>query len=154
MDSLLKAMEFLAERCDGDTDKNGVPYWTHPVAVFLKTQGLVKVFGLDDSACIAALLHDVVEDGRATSDEVETLFGSRVCEEVRILTHEKTAPYKDYVKGIIGSGCREAMAVKLADLIHNTDPDRLGRLREDVRTRLLEKYEPAKADITKALLSA
>ena len=154
MDALLKAMEFLAERCDGDTDKNGVPYWTHPVAVFLKTQGLVKVFGLDDSACIAALLHDVVEDGKASFDDVENLFGSRVCEEVRLLTHEKGTPYKDYVKGIIESGCREAMAVKLADLIHNTDTDRLGRLREDVRTRLLEKYVPAKADITAALLSA
>ena len=154
MDSLLKAMEFLAERCDGDTDKNGVPYWTHPVAVFLKTQGLVKVFGLDDSACIAALLHDVVEDGKASFDEVENLFGPEVCEEVRILTHEKGTRYEDYVKGIIESGCREAMAVKLADLIHNTDPDRLGRLREDVRTRLLEKYEPAKADIAKALLRA
>ena len=154
MDSLLKAMEFLAVRCDGDTDKNGVPYWTHPVAVYVKTREMAKELGLDDSACIAALLHDVVEDGKATLDEVEKLFGPKVCEEVRILTHRKGTPYMEYVSGICSSGCREAMAVKLADLIHNTDPDRMARLPEEVRIRLSEKYGPAKAKMENALKGA
>ena len=154
MDSILKVMEFLAVLCDGDTDKSGVPYWTHPVAVYIKTREMVEELGLDDSACIAALLHDVVEDGKTTFGEVEKRFGPRVCEEVRLLTHRKGTPYMEYVSGIIASGCREAMAVKLADLFHNTDPDRLGRLPEDVRIRLLGKYVPARAAIKKALACA
>ncbi|MBO6002404.1 MAG: HD domain-containing protein [Mailhella sp.] len=151
MDSLMEAMEFLAVLCDGDTDKNGVPYWTHPVAVFLRTREMVEELRLDSSACIAALLHDVVEDGKTTFEDVEKRFGPKVCEEVRLLTHRKGTPYPEYIAGIIASGCREAMAVKLADLAHNTDADRLGRLPEDVRVRLLDRYVPAKADLEKAL---
>ena len=154
MDKIDEAMEFLATLCDGDVDKNGVPYWTHPVAVYIKTRNMVQKYGLDDSACIAALLHDVVEDGKTSFDEVERRFGSKVREEVGFLTHVKSTPYMDYVSGIISSGCREAMAVKLADLLHNTDPDRLGRLSEDVQNRLLNKYNPAKAAIEQALLTA
>ncbi|MBQ3893537.1 MAG: HD domain-containing protein [Desulfovibrio sp.] len=154
MDSLMEAMEFLAVRCEGDADKNGVPYWTHPVAVFLRTREMVEELRLDGSACIAALLHDAVEDGKATFEEVETRFGPKVCGEVRLLTHRKGVPYPEYIDGIIASGCREAMAVKLADLLHNTDPDRLGRLPEDVRVRLLDKYGPARAKMEKALASA
>ncbi len=154
MDKLDEAMEFLAVLCDGDVDKNGVPYWTHPVAVYLKTRKMVEQFRLDDSACIAALLHDVVEDGKTSFDEVEKRFGARVREEVAFLTHVKGTPYMEYVSGIIASGCREAMAVKLADLLHNTDPDRLGRLSEDVRNRLLNKYDPAKTAIEQALATA
>ncbi len=154
MDSILKAMEFLAVLCDGDTDKNGVPYWTHPVAVYVKTREMAERLGLDGSACVAALLHDVVEDGKTSLDEVEKRFGPAVCSEVRLLTHDKSTPYAEYVSGIIASGCREAMAVKLADLMHNSDPDRLGRLPEEVRTRLLEKYLGPKKAMQAALFGS
>lgn len=154
MNSVFKAMEFMAKLCDGDVDKNGVPYWTHPVAVYVITKAIAEKLGLDNSACVAAILHDVVEDGKTSFEEVEKIFGVKVCHEVRILTHEDGIPYQEYINDIIASGSREAMAVKLADLIHNTDPDRLFKLPIDVIDRLLKKYLPAISAIKAALNDA
>ena len=151
MDSVLKAMEFMAKLCEGDVDKNGVPYWTHPVAVYVKTKEMAGKFGLDESACVAAILHDVVEDGKTSFEEVEKRFGIKVCHVVRILTHEDGVPYQEYINDIIASGSKEAMVVKLADLLHNSDPDRLCQLPLSTINYLLKKYYPAIHAIKAAL---
>lgn len=67
----------LAARVHEGQPRKGtpIPYITHPVAV----AGLVAQYGGDEDQQIAALLHDVLEDGGPQyASEIQTLFGERV----------------------------------------------------------------------------
>ena len=67
----------LAARAHEGQNRKGtpIPYITHPVAV----AGLVAQFGGDEDQQIAALLHDVLEDGGPQyAAEIEREFGTRV----------------------------------------------------------------------------
>ena len=46
----------------------------------------------DVEVLIAAVLHDVLEDTRTTSEEVEQRFGARVCGLVEALSDDKSLP--------------------------------------------------------------
>ena len=60
----------------------GEPYVEHPIAV----SELVREHGLSETAIIAAILHDTVEDTDATLEDVWELFGEEVAEYVWYLT--------------------------------------------------------------------
>ena len=67
----------LASRAHEGQRRKGtaVPYITHPVAV----AGLVAQYGGDEDQQIAALLHDVLEDGGPYfAPEIKYAFGDRV----------------------------------------------------------------------------
>ena len=71
----------------------------------------------------------------------------RVVEGVRAVTN-KGLPYADFIARIAeepGPHGLAAILVKIADLDDNSDLERLARLDEAIRVRLLAKYEPAKA---------
>ncbi len=113
-----KACQIMFEAHKNDVDKGGYPYVFHPF--FLATQ-------MDDeaSACVA-LLHDVVED----HGDIYTLeylrkegFTDSELEALALLTHDEATPYMDYIKEIASNPL--ARKVKLADLAHNTDANRL-----------------------------
>ena len=53
---------------------SGDPYFAHPIEV----AGILTEYRLDSAAIITALLHDVVEDTKATYEDVEKLFGHEV----------------------------------------------------------------------------
>ncbi len=74
-DRYAKALE-LAARWHGDHRKKGsdVPYLSH----LLSVSALVWEGGGDETEAIAALLHDAVEDGAATIDEVREAFDDDV----------------------------------------------------------------------------
>ena len=61
-------------------------------------------------------------------------------EALKLLTHDEAVPYMDYVRNIKNSGNKAAIAVKKADLIHNSDTWRLVTLDEKAMARL-EKYK-------------
>ena len=71
-----KAISLAARAHEGQNRKGTpIPYITHPVAV----AGLVAQFGGDEDQQIAALLHDVLEDGGPQfAAEIEREFGTRV----------------------------------------------------------------------------
>jgi (p)ppGpp synthase/HD superfamily hydrolase len=71
-----KAISLAARAHEGQNRKGTpIPYITHPVAV----AGLVAQFGGDEDQQIAALLHDVLEDGGPQyAAEIEREFGLRV----------------------------------------------------------------------------
>ncbi|WP_426351100.1 GTP pyrophosphokinase [Alloiococcus sp. CFN-8] len=114
-------------------DKSGMPYVYHPYE--LATQ-------MDDeySTCVA-LLHDVVEDTEITLEDLENEgFPREVIEAIAMMTHDDKVPYMDYIEEIK----RDAIArkVKLADLHHNSNIDRLDKLDEKALKRI-EKYHKA-----------
>lgn len=71
-----KALALAARAHEGQVRKGtSIPYITHPVAV----AALVAQYGGDEDQQIAALLHDVLEDGGAHfAAEIERDFGPRV----------------------------------------------------------------------------
>jgi guanosine-3',5'-bis(diphosphate) 3'-pyrophosphohydrolase len=63
--------------------KSGEPYILHPLAV---AQIVAEDIGLDATAVVAALLHDVVEDTHVRLEEIEKIFGKKVASIVDGLT--------------------------------------------------------------------
>ena len=132
-----KAMRLAYEAHHGQMDRNGVPYIFHPYH-------LAEHMTDEISTCVA-LLHDVVEDTSVTMEELEAEFPREVTEAVGLLTHEEGTDYFDYVRNLRKNPV--AVAVKRADLAHNSDESRLvGRdVPQEQIIRQREKYAKAKA---------
>ena len=112
-----KASEISFDAHKEDLDKGGYPYVMHPFYL---------AFQMDDenSVCVA-LLHDVVEDhgDKYSFEYLEQFFNEDIINALKLLTHEPSVPYMDYVREI---GKNEiARRVKIADLKHNSDTSRL-----------------------------
>lgn len=118
---------------EGQVDKAGKPYIEHPAHVASSVQG--------DAAKAAAWLHDVVEDTPLTFAELqERGVAPEVIEALRLLTHDESVPYLEYVRSLKSNAL--ARAVKLADLRHNSDLSRLPYVTEKDQRRV-EKYAKA-----------
>lgn len=61
-----EAYAYGMEMHDGQFRHSGEPYFTHPVAV----AAILTEQALDDATIITALLHDTIEDTRASYQEV------------------------------------------------------------------------------------
>ncbi|MEA4989180.1 MAG: HD domain-containing protein [Anaerovorax sp.] len=128
-----RAMQIAYNAHHGQIDKSGVPYVFHPIHLAEQMQ--------TEAETIIALLHDVVEDTDITLDDlVKEGFPEEVISALQLLTHDDTVPYMDYVREIKNNSI--ARAVKLADLIHNSDTGRLCKIDEKAKERL-EKYKQA-----------
>jgi (p)ppGpp synthase/HD superfamily hydrolase len=80
VDRFERRLEFAARKHKGHVRKGSdIPYIAH----LLQVAGIVLEYGGDEDQAIAALLHDVVEDGQATEDEVRAEFGDAVADMVR-----------------------------------------------------------------------
>ena len=77
---------------EGQLDRSGLPYIFHPYHVAEQMK--------DETTCAIALLHDVVEDTDMTLEELEKLFPPAVTEGVRLMTHDDSTDYFDYVRRI------------------------------------------------------
>lgn len=113
------AMELILRAHQGQVDKGGYPYVFHPFHVAEQMQ--------DESTCLVALLHDVLEDCEGYSlEKVSQEVGLNEQEQraLFLMTHDETIPYRDYV---IALSCDPiARKVKIADLTHNLDLTRVG----------------------------
>jgi (p)ppGpp synthase/HD superfamily hydrolase len=115
MSTLDRAIQIAAKAHEGQTDRDGVPYILHPLAVMMRVT--------DPLAKIVAVLHDVVEDTSVTVDDLRGAgFGPEVLEPLALVTHSKSEPYCDYV--IRCKANPIARAVKLADLAENSRIER------------------------------
>lgn len=96
----------------GQVDLDGLPAVLHSLSVGIEGQnGLEKCVGF---------LHDVVEDTGYTFDDLLNLGISRsIVNVLRLLYHEKSVPYMDYIRNIEASGNITALKVKMNDLRHN-----------------------------------
>lgn len=116
-----KAMQIAFDAHKEQVDKNGIPYIYHPVH-------LAEQMSTEYEICVA-LLHDTVEDGDITFDDlIEAGFPEEVIEAIRLMTHDKSVPYMEYVRKIKDNPI--AKVVKLADLRHNSDLSRLDHVTE------------------------
>lgn len=128
-----KALKLSFEAHKDQFDKSGMPYVYHP---FHLAEQMT-----DEDTTIVALLHDVAEDTDLTVDDIQKIgFSKTVCDALRLLTHDESISYMDYVANIKNNSV--AKAVKLADLRHNSDLSRLDNVTEKDMKRA-EKYHAA-----------
>lgn len=128
-----RAMRLAYQAHHGQIDKTGLPYIHHVLHVAEQMP--------DEYTAIAALLHDTIEDTDITlADLVREGFPSEALNAVRILTHDTSVPYLDYIRSLRSN--QIAVTVKLADLAHNSDLSRLDTVTSADRERA-EKYQKA-----------
>ena len=128
-----KAMKLCFEAHRDQVDKTGLPYVFHPFHVAEQMQ--------DEITTTVALLHDVIEDTNYTLEDLTDMgFPAAVTDALKLLTHDKSVPYLEYVLRIKANPV--AKAVKLADLKHNSDLSRLDKVDEKALERI-EKYREA-----------
>lgn len=137
-EALGKAVALANKVFYGDIDKNGNPAIIHSLRVGMAGSNLTEQ--------IAGVLHDVVEDTDYTFEDLEREgFSKDVIDALRLLTHDMSVPYYDYVQGIIDSGNITALHVKHNDLLHNLERGKAGGHLKIVakHTRALEMIEEA-----------
>lgn len=128
-----KALKLSFQAHKEQVDKGGMPYVFHPFH-------LAEQMDAEETVAVA-LLHDVVEDTEYTLQEIADMgFPKTVVEALKLMTHDLSVPYMDYVAKIKGNPV--AKAVKLADLRHNSDLSRLNEIDEKSLLRI-QKYKEA-----------
>lgn len=87
---------------------------THPFQVAIEVAGMTG----DTGAFLLALLHDAVEDGYASAEEIMLRFPGDMYHDVMSLTRAEDEPYTAYMKRV-AEGSERARLVKVADATVN-----------------------------------
>ena len=117
---LFEAIEFAARAHSGQYRKGSrIPYIVHPINV----AKIVLNAGGGESAAVAAVLHDTVEDTPVTLHDVHTRFGARVASIVEAMTEpDKQRSWEDrkrHTLVILGGAEGELLLVGCADKLDN-----------------------------------
>lgn len=121
---LRDAFAFGAEMHEGQFRHSGEPYFTHPVAVTV----ILAQQQMDDATLVTALLHDTIEDTKASFRTVSDRFGVEIAELVDgvtkltnlQLTSTQTKQAENFRKLFMAtSRDLRVTLVKLADRLHN-----------------------------------
>ncbi|WP_106746047.1 RelA/SpoT family protein [Yoonia maritima] len=121
---LRDAYAFGAEMHEGQFRHSGEPYFTHPIAVTC----ILAEQQMDDATLITALLHDTIEDTKASFAEVEKRFSREIADLVDgvtkltnlQLTSTQTKQAENFRKLFMAtSRDLRVTLVKLADRLHN-----------------------------------
>jgi GTP pyrophosphokinase len=124
LELLQRAYVFSAKVHEGQERVSGEPYLVHP----LEVAGILLHLRLDTITVAAGLLHDTVEDGVTSVEEVRRLFGDEVAFLVEGLTKLSKVEYssvrerqaESFRKMLIAmSKDIRILLIKLADRLHN-----------------------------------
>ncbi len=143
-----KAYEFSKKAHEGQQRFSGDPYFIHPAA----TAKTLAEYGMDATTICAGLLHDAIEDGRVSREEVEKEFGKELLFIVDGVTKLGTHKYRgaerhaESLRRLLVATASDirVLIVKLADRKHNMET--LAHVPEAKRRRIaletLEIYAP------------
>ncbi len=119
-----RAYEYAKKMHDGQTRSSGEPYYTHPMEV----AGLLANMKMDTATIVTAILHDTLEDTKATYDEVKAQFGEEVANLVngvsklsRIEGQTMEGKQAENFRKLVLAMSEDirVLLVKLADRLHN-----------------------------------
>jgi (p)ppGpp synthase/HD superfamily hydrolase len=117
-----QALQFASERHRGHVRKGTeIPYLAHLLVV----AGIVLENGANEDEAIAALLHDAVEDQKATLAEIRTRFGTVVADVVAGCSdtdEDPKPPWRPRKEAFIAHVATASASVRLvsaADKLHN-----------------------------------
>ena len=121
---IARAYAFASDMHEGQYRHSGEPYITHPLAV----AHILTEQQLDDATIATALLHDTVEDTRASDDDIAQAFGHEIAALVDGVTKltklqlnsNETKQAENFRKLFMAmSKDMRVILVKLADRLHN-----------------------------------
>ncbi len=124
LELIQKAYVFAAAAHAGQIRLSGEPYLSHPLAV----AHTLAELGFDEATVVAGILHDTVEDTKATIEELDELFGEDVADIVDGVTKISLIPFDskedaqaENIRKMILAMSHDirVLMVKLADRIHN-----------------------------------
>ena len=124
LELIQKAYVFAATAHAGQTRLSGEPYLSHPLAV----ADTLAEMGFDEPTVAAGLLHDTVEDTKATIEEIDENFGEEVADIVDGVTKISMIPFENKEEAqaenirkmiLAMSHDMRVLMVKLADRLHN-----------------------------------
>ena len=104
--------------------ESGDPYFSHPIEV----ANILAELNLDTSSLVCALLHDTIEDTKATIKDVKENFGKEIAKLVDGVTKlnklesrpDQSKAAEDFRKLILASSSDiRVLLIKLADRLHN-----------------------------------
>ena len=134
MKNLREKAELIARTCHlNQLDKGGEPYINHPM--FVASQFA------DESSYIVGMLHDVLEDSNYTTEQLKSDgFSQEIISAIMLLTKKPGISYTEYIINIASNPI--ARSVKIADLKHNMDLERIKNIKVSDLKRV-EKYKIA-----------
>lgn len=142
LSELNRAFAFASRAHEGQVDKGGLPYILHPMYVSSRAACMAAMQGFGahgiEVCAMAGMLHDVVEDTEISIEMIEAEFGRDVSYEVNLLTKRVAERNDDYYLRVALSDL--ATLVKLADIEHNSSPDRMAMLDMRDQIRLQGQY--------------
>lgn len=124
LELIQRAYVYAASAHAGQTRLSGEPYLSHPLAVAYTLADM----GFDEPTVAAGLLHDTVEDTRATLEEIDDSFGEEVADIVDGVTKISLIPFENKEEAqaenirkmiLAMSHDMRVLMVKLADRLHN-----------------------------------
>ncbi|QNS14449.1 HD domain-containing protein [Mannheimia bovis] len=115
-------------------DKAGKPYIEH--LAFVANDVTPK----DDDIIAVAWLHDSVEDTNVTLQYIRQIFGNTISEAIDAISKRDNETYEDYLIRVKSNPI--ARIVKLSDLKHNSDLNRLKQI-TDKDLKRIDKYQKA-----------
>ncbi len=118
-----RAYDFAEKAHDGQQRHSGEPYFSHVFEVAKILAG----FGMDTKTIIAGLLHDTIEDAKATEEDVEREFGEDVLFLVNGVSKLGKVKYRgeerhvESLRKFFVAMAEDArvIIIKLADRLHN-----------------------------------
>lgn len=147
--AFIKKAYACAEKAhEGQKRYSGEPYFIHPAA----TAKVLAEYGMDATTVAAGLLHDAVEDARASREEIEKEFGKELMFIVDGVTKLGSHKYQgaerhaESLRRLLVATASDirVLIVKLADRFHNMQT--LEHVPESKRRRIaletLEIYAP------------
>ena len=133
-DAVNRAYVFAMRAHGSQIRASGDPYFSHP----LEVAGILTDMRLDHGTIITALLHDTVEDTKATVRDIENLFGKEVGRLVdgvtklnRIDLQSDSAKQAENFRKLVIAMSEDirVLLIKLADRLHNMRT--LGYIKEE-----------------------
>src|SRR5213594_3455282 len=121
---LARAYEFSAASHRGQHRASGEPYLSHP----LEVATLLVNFKMDVTTVTAGLLHDVLEDIKATKEDLEREFGAEIAELVdgvtkigKLAFSSREERQAENFRKMLVAMARDlrVLMIKLADRLHN-----------------------------------
>jgi RelA/SpoT family (p)ppGpp synthetase len=132
------AYDFGRDMHEGQFRKSGEPYFSHPIEV----ASILAQQHLDDATIVTALLHDTIEDTKASYQIVAEKFGPDIAELVNgvtkltnlQLTSTETKQAENFRKLFMAmSRDLRVLLVKLADRLHNMRTIKSMRIEKQVQ---------------------
>jgi GTP pyrophosphokinase len=154
-----KAFDFSIKAHEGQLRKSGEPYFNH----VYETAKNLAVLKMDSTTIVAGFLHDSIEDGVATEEQIKEVFGDEVLFLVQGVTKLGKVKYRGEERHIeslrkflvaVAQDIR-VLIIKLADRLHNMRTLKYVRPDKQLRIALetLEVYTPLAYRLSIRMLS-